>query len=150
MPLPAGHPPFSSFLSFHGVWAAKPLFYWLECKFVIFVVFVRNPRFWAGQKHGLPKAPFLGPRENSQNKKQIPELHRFLWTLIVFSREKNPEFTRGPRFLVNLFLVTLVRIWGFSSLFSAIAVFFSTLWQNVLKILRLLGEERKTKKSSLI
>ena len=62
MPLPVGHPPFSSFSSFHGVRAAKPLFYWLECRFVIFAIFVRNPLFLAGQKHGLPKAPFSGPR----------------------------------------------------------------------------------------
>ena len=50
---------------------------------------------------------------------------------------------------VNLSLIKLVRISGFSSLFSAIAVFFA-LWQNVLKILRSLGKERKTQKSSLI
>ena len=61
MPLPAGHPPFSSFSSFHGVRAAKPLFYWLECRFVIFAIFVKNPLFLAGQKHGLPKAPFQDP-----------------------------------------------------------------------------------------
>ena len=46
MPLPAGHPPFSSFSSFHGIRAAKPLFYWLECRFVIFAIFVKTPFFW--------------------------------------------------------------------------------------------------------
>ena len=68
MPLPAGHPPFSSFSSFHGVRAAKPLFYWLECRFVIFAIFVKNPLFLAGQKHGLPKAPFSGPRFFARNR----------------------------------------------------------------------------------
>ena len=42
--------------------AAKPLFYWLECRFVIFAIFVKNPLFLVGQKHGLPKAPFSGLR----------------------------------------------------------------------------------------
>ena len=63
MPLPAGHPPFSSFSAFHGVRAEKPLFYWLESRFVIFAIFVKKPLFLAGQKHGLPKAPFSGPRD---------------------------------------------------------------------------------------
>ena len=48
----------------HGVWAAKPLFYRLEREFVIFAVFVEKQKknlFLAGQRHGLPKAPFLGP-----------------------------------------------------------------------------------------
>ena len=45
----------------------KPLFYWLGRKFVIFAVFVKNPLFLAGQKHGLPKAPFLGPRNKRTN-----------------------------------------------------------------------------------
>ena len=67
MPLPAGHPPFSSFSSFHRVRAAKPLFYWLECRFVIFAIFVKTPLFLAGQKHGLPKAPFSGPRRMSRD-----------------------------------------------------------------------------------
>ena len=57
MPLPAGHPPSSSFSSFHRVWAAKPVFYWLERKFVIFAVFVKNPLVLAGQSrevlHGV-------------------------------------------------------------------------------------------------
>ena len=66
MPLPAGHPPFSSFSSFHGVRAAKPLFCWSECRFVIFAIFFKNPLFLAGQKHGLPKAPFSGPRHNNE------------------------------------------------------------------------------------
>ena len=55
MSLPAGHPPFSSFSSFHSVWAAKPLFYWLECKFVIFAVFVKNPFFFGGTKARFTK-----------------------------------------------------------------------------------------------
>ena len=38
------------------------LFYQLERKFVIFAVFVENPLFLMRQRHGLPKAPFLGPR----------------------------------------------------------------------------------------
>ena len=49
--MPAGHPPLSSFSSFHGVRAAKPLCNWLECRFVIFAIFVKNPLFLAGQKH---------------------------------------------------------------------------------------------------
>ena len=72
MPLPTGHPPFSSFSSFHGVRAAKPLFYWLECRFVIFAIFVKNPLFLAGQKHGLPKAPLSGPREVPRKFPRLP------------------------------------------------------------------------------
>ena len=63
MPLPTGHSPFSSFSSLRGARAAKHLFYWLECRFVIFAIFVKNPLFLAGQKHGLPKTPFSGPRK---------------------------------------------------------------------------------------
>ena len=62
MLFPAWHPPISSFASLHGVWAAKPLFYWLEREFVMSAVFVKKPPPYAGQRHGLPKAPFLGPR----------------------------------------------------------------------------------------
>ena len=69
MPLPAGHPPFSSFSSFHGVRAAKPLFYWLECRFVIFAIFVKNPLYLAGQKHGLPKATVFGTPKKAHKKK---------------------------------------------------------------------------------
>ena len=36
---------------------------WLERKFVISAVFVKNPVVLAGQRHGLPKAPLLGPRD---------------------------------------------------------------------------------------
>ena len=48
--------------SFHGVLSSKALVYWLERKFVIFAAFTKTPLFLAGQRHGLPKAPFLGPR----------------------------------------------------------------------------------------
>ena len=37
------------------------LFYWVERKFAVFAVFVKNLSFLAGQRHGVPKAPFLGP-----------------------------------------------------------------------------------------
>ena len=46
---------FVIFVVSRGVRAAKPLFYWLECRFVIFAIFVKNPLFLAGQKH--PKGP---------------------------------------------------------------------------------------------
>ena len=52
--------------------------------------------------------------------------------------------------LVNLFLIKLVRISGSSLSFLSDRSVFSTLWQNVLKILGSLGKERKTQKSSLI
>ena len=51
-----GHPPFSSFSSFHGVRAAKPLFCWLERKFVIFAVFVNNPPLFGGTKARFTKS----------------------------------------------------------------------------------------------
>ena len=38
------------------------MLYWLERKFVIFAIFVTSPLFLAGQRHGLPKAPFSGSR----------------------------------------------------------------------------------------
>ena len=50
---------------------------------------------------------------------------------------------------VNLLLIKLVRISGFLSFLSNRSVF-STLRQNVLKILRSLGKERKTQEPSLI
>ena len=53
-------------------------------------------------------------------------------------------------FLVNLILIKLVRISGFSSLFLAIAAFSATFCQRVLQTLRSLRKERKTQKSSLI
>ena len=46
--------------------SSKALFYWLECRFVIFAIFVKTPLFLAGQKHGLPKAPFSGPRKKGR------------------------------------------------------------------------------------
>ena len=61
MPLPAGHPPFSSFSSFHGVRAAKPLLYWLECRFVIFAIFVKNPFFWRDKSTVYQKHRFRDP-----------------------------------------------------------------------------------------
>ena len=72
MPLPAGHPPFSSFSPFHGVREAKPLFHWLECRIAVFAIFVKNTLFLAGQKHGLPKAPFSGPRKKKKQHKRRP------------------------------------------------------------------------------
>ena len=62
-----------------------------------------------------------------------------------FNEVRGLEGLEGKQNLVNLFLIKLVRVSGFSSLFSAIAVFFSTLWQNVLKILRSLGKEQRNK-----
>ena len=66
MPLPAGHPPFSSFSSFQGVRAAKPLFYWLECRFVIFAIFVKNPPFChsGGTKARFTKSTVFGTPTN--------------------------------------------------------------------------------------
>ena len=93
MPLPAGHPPFSSFSSFHGVRAAKPLFYWLECRFVIFAIFVKNPLFLAGQKHGLPKAPFSGPRF-SQGRMQIRHFRRFRQNGPFLAGDKNTVYQK--------------------------------------------------------
>ena len=62
MPLPAGHPPFSSFSSFHGVRAGKPLFYWLECRFVIFAIFVKSPlNFWQDKSTVYQKHRFRDP-----------------------------------------------------------------------------------------
>ena len=60
MPLPAWHPPFSSLLSFHGVWAPKPFFYWLEWKFVIFAVSVENPPLFGGTKAWFTKGTVVG------------------------------------------------------------------------------------------
>ena len=55
-------PAISSFSSFHGVWAAKPLFYRFEGKFVISPFSKKKKTFFlAGQRHGLPKAPFWDP-----------------------------------------------------------------------------------------
>ena len=57
---------FRHFRRFHGVWAGKTLFHWLEHKFVIFAVFVKPPpRFSRGQRHGLPKALVFGSREKT-------------------------------------------------------------------------------------
>ena len=41
---------FRHFRCFHGVQAAKPLFYWLERKFVFFAIFVKTSSFWQGAK----------------------------------------------------------------------------------------------------
>ena len=39
----------------------NPCFQWVECRFVIFAVFVKS--FGRGQKHGLPKTWFVPPRQ---------------------------------------------------------------------------------------
>ena len=41
--------------------SSKTLVLLLERKFAIFAVFVKNHLFLAGQRHGVPKAPSLGP-----------------------------------------------------------------------------------------
>ena len=41
---------FRFFLSFLRVWGVKPCFQWVECKFVIFAVFVKTAPFWRGGK----------------------------------------------------------------------------------------------------
>ena len=46
------------FVSFTGL-SKKALVYWLECKFVIFAVFVKKNSFGRGQRNGLPKTPFV-------------------------------------------------------------------------------------------
>ena len=55
--------------SFHRARAANALFYILERKFVIFGGFVQKKTFFlAGQRCGLPQAPFLGPRNSASSK----------------------------------------------------------------------------------
>ena len=43
--------------------SSKALVYWSE-RNVIFALFVKNPLVLAGQRHGLPKAPFWGPSDS--------------------------------------------------------------------------------------
>ena len=69
-PCPRGHPPFSSFSSFHGVRAAKPLLYWLECRFVIFAIFVKNLLFSGGTKARSTKSTVFGTPTNFVRKTQ--------------------------------------------------------------------------------
>ena len=71
MPLPAWHPPFSSFLSFHGVWAAKPLFYWLEL--------VKKPSLSGGTKARFTKGTvFFDPKRCHVKTSQITPNDTFL------------------------------------------------------------------------
>ena len=51
--------------------SSKALFYRLECRFVIFAIFVKNPLFLAGQKHDLPKTPFSGPRVSAYEMRDL-------------------------------------------------------------------------------
>ena len=121
MPLPAGHPPFSSFSSFHGVRAAKPLFYWLECRFVIFAIFVKNPLFLAGQKHGLPKAPFSGLRLNFERVQfGLAILSRFS-TIRLGQKSCRTKVSRILRIVVPNFPPNFPRIFrGFFVHWSAV------------------------------
>ena len=77
---------FVIFVVKQGVRSANPLFYWLECRFVIFAIFVKNPLFLAGQKHGLPKAPFSGPRKRLLVKSaignKIVTVHKLFWGIV--------------------------------------------------------------------
>ena len=48
--------------------SSKTLVLLVRMQFVILTVFVKNPLFLAGQKHGLPQTPFLGPRHKALSK----------------------------------------------------------------------------------
>ena len=92
MPLPAGHPPFSS--------SSKALvFYWLELKFVIFAIFVRNPLALEGQRDGLPKAPFLGPRISITDTDRRLSMVSFTMLSATKSGQENPTKSLGRIFL---------------------------------------------------
>ena len=43
--------------------AAKPLFYWLECRFVIFAIFVKTPFLWWDQSTVYQKHRFRDPEK---------------------------------------------------------------------------------------
>ena len=50
------------FRRFHGVWAAKPMFYWLERNFVVFAVFVLKQKLlWQRTSTVYQKHRFLDP-----------------------------------------------------------------------------------------
>ena len=61
MPLHAWHSPFWHLCRFRGAWWAKPLFYWVERKFVIFAVYIKAPSVWQGTKARFSKTGFCDP-----------------------------------------------------------------------------------------
>ena len=81
---------FRHFCCFQGSEERSHRFQWVECKFVIFSVFVKTALFGRGQKHSLPKTQFVPPRcknkESSKNKK-------------TFS-QKSPLFVNFPSFFL--------------------------------------------------
>ena len=65
MVLPEWHLPILSFSLFSGFWGPKPLSYWVECKLVIFAVFIKIPYFRQGKKPPFPKSTVLTTSEIS-------------------------------------------------------------------------------------
>ena len=89
---------FRHFHRFHGVWAAKPLFYWLECYFVIFAVFFKTPSFSGTKVCWLCTGDFAPPE---------PEFRAEFWET-NFGR---PNV--GPEFLGRFFwLCFFISKWG--------------------------------------
>ena len=124
MPLPAGHPPFSSLSSFRGVSAAKPWVYWLEHRFVIFAVFVKNPLFGGTQARFTKSTVSWTPNQmvafgvlgGRQDYKVISEcwFSRSLGEfLLKFRGETTPKLSKLSRGLIHQdFLVLLTRCTG--------------------------------------
>ena len=88
MPLPAGHPPFSSFSSFHGFRAPKPLFYLLECRFVIFAIFVKTPFFCRDkstvyQKHRFRDAEKPKTRKSKKTRRRTSGFKQITMRLVI-------------------------------------------------------------------
>ena len=103
----------------------------------------KNPSREVATKDHSSSKPWRGNPPDQKNQK---------WTLAKWTLRASQQNDSGSgkmlsginfwKILVNLFLIKLVRILGFSSLFSAIAVF-SSLWQNVLTMLRWLGKKEE-------
>ena len=67
MPLPEVTPAILvNFVIFRGSEERSPCFQWVECKFVIFAVFIKTALFGRGQEHGL-KTQFVPPRVKIRN-----------------------------------------------------------------------------------
>ena len=91
---------------FSGAEERSPCFQWVDCRFVIFAVFVKTARCWQGT-NGLPKPRFVPPRRQlgfgSLCRMWVGEWFAFhapvgMWQVCEFSSRARPRACHGfPR-----------------------------------------------------
>ena len=101
--LARGTPAIFVFSSFRGVRAAKPLLYWLECRFVIFAIFIQKPPFSGGTKARFTKGTVFGtPKDRAPTRNSPERVRDTIWTFPEKSG-KHPGL-ETPRFSFSQFI----------------------------------------------